>query len=44
MPQQKQAKKPYESPKIRDWGTVIELTAAVGGDATNGSTGGGIPG
>lgn len=44
MPQPKKTKRDYESPRIREWGTVRELTAAVGGDAMEGSTGGGIPG
>jgi hypothetical protein len=35
------ARKEYRSPVIKEWGTVSELTAAVGGDAVQGS---GTPG
>ncbi len=35
------ARKEYRAPVIKEWGTVSDLTAAVGGDAVQGSDGGG---
>jgi hypothetical protein len=40
---EKKAKKEYTPPKLREWGTVADLTQAVAGDSQGGSNGGGIP-
>ena len=44
MPERDTSKREYQAPEITEWGTVAELTAAAGGDAAQGSNGGGIPG
>ena len=38
---QKKPKKEYVAPKIREWGSVTDLTQAITGDSLGGTNGGG---
>jgi len=36
-------KKPYESPRLQEWGSIVELTGGPAGDATDADGGGSTP-
>jgi hypothetical protein len=43
LPEPSPPKKPYESPRLQEWGSIVELTGGPLGDATDAHGGGSVP-